>query len=114
MLKFLDIVLTDLSKYYTRQQKIQPPFETQYFFLDLLQNFVTYISYSLYEDVLIVFEKLLALCSEVLTEKVIKSCLVALVDKYTMKSKALKTTVQNFMKFLLDTSSKVTQGRIPI
>jgi hypothetical protein len=86
---------------------VQPPLEAQYFFLELLQNFVGYIPYSLYEDVLSVFEKILALCSEVLTEKVIKSCLVALVDKYTMKSKALKTTVQNFMKFLLDSSSKV-------
>jgi hypothetical protein len=107
MLKFLDIVLTDLQKCYSRQQKVQPPFEAQYFFLELLQNFVSYISYCLYEDVLNVFEKLLTLCSDVLTEKVIKSCLVALVDKYTMKSKALKTTIQNFMKFLLETSSKV-------
>ena len=107
MLKFLDIVLTDLQKCYSRQQKVQPPFEAQYFFLELLQNFVSYISYCLYEDVLNVFEKLLTLCSDVLTEKVIKSCLVALVDKYRMKSKALKTTVQNFMKFLLATSSKV-------
>jgi hypothetical protein len=93
---------------------VQPPFEIQYFFLELFQNFASYISYSLYEDVLSVFEKLLALCSDVLTEKVIKSCLVALIDKYTMKSKALKATVQNFMKFLLDTNSKVAQNRLPL
>jgi len=57
--------------------------------------------------VLTVFEKLLALCSDVLTEKVIRSCLVALVDKYTMKTKALKTTMQNFTKFLLENNAKI-------
>ena len=41
-----------------------------------------------------------------MTEKVIRACVVALVDKYTMKTKNLKSVTTNFMKFLLETNSK--------
>ena len=49
---------------------------------------------------------MIQLCSDVLTEKVIRASVVALVDKYTMKTKNLKTVTSNFMKFLLETNSK--------
>ena len=78
--------------------------DIQVFFLDLLQNFAPYISYSLYEEVLFVFEKLLALCSESINEKVLCSCIVGLVDKYSMKSKQFKNTITTFMKFVLNTN----------
>jgi hypothetical protein len=66
---------------------------------------VSYLSYSLYEEVLFVFEKLIALCSDVVSEKVLCACIVGLIDKYTMKSKQLKNTVATFMKFLLNMNS---------
>jgi len=59
----------------------------QYFFLDLLSNFVNCLSYSLYEEVFLVFDKLLSLCADNITDIVLKKCIVALVDKYTIKSK---------------------------
>jgi len=39
--------------------------------LELLQNFVVYVPYSLYEEVLFVFEKLIALCCDVINDKVL-------------------------------------------
>ena len=106
MLKFLDIVLTDFSKIFLKSSKLQVPFEIQYFMIELLENFVCYISYSLYEEVLGIFESMIQLCPDVLTEKVIRACVVALIDKYTMKTKNLKTVTTNYMKFLLENNSK--------
>lgn len=87
MLKFLDLVLNDMLRHYQKNSRPSPPLDIQYFFLEMLQNFVTYISYSLYEEVLFVFEKLIALCSDVISEKVLSACIIGLIDKYTMKSK---------------------------
>lgn len=53
----------------------------------MLNNFVSYISYCLYDNAFSVFDKLLSMCSDVINEKVVTKCIVALVDKYTMKSK---------------------------
>ena len=61
--------------------------ELQMFFLEFLENFVKSISYSLYEEVFVVFDRLLQLTGDMLSEKVLKQCIVALVDKYTLKSK---------------------------
>lgn len=69
MMKFLDLVLSDMLRAYTKNQKTQPPLDIQYFFSDFLGYFVSYIPYSLYEESLYVFEKLLALSSDVITEK---------------------------------------------
>ena len=68
----------------------------------MLYNFVPYISYSLYEEVFSVFDKLLLMCNDVINEKVVHRCIVSLVDKYTMKSKAHKNSVSAFMKSLLE------------
>lgn len=68
----------------------------------MLSNLATYLSYSLYEEVFLVFDKLLSLCADLITEHALKKCIVALVDKYTMKSKNHKATLTNFMKCLLD------------
>ena len=76
------------------------------FFADLLSNFVNYMSYSLYEEVFSVFDKLLQLTNEVMTEKILKKCIVALVDKYTLKYKAHKSSLSVFMKSLLDIKIK--------
>ncbi len=98
MLKFLDLVLRDLKQ----GNYCQTNPDLQYFFLDILNNFVSYISYCLYEEVFSVFDKLLALCSDVVNEKVLTKCIVALVDKYTIKSKAHKNSMQIFMKGLME------------
>ena len=37
-----------------------------------------------------------------INERVIKKCIVALVDKYTLKSKSHKASLTNFMKSLMD------------
>ena len=59
----------------------------------MLSNFVQYLSYCLYEEVFSVFDKLLVMCADVINEKVLIRCVVALVDKYTMKSKAHKNSL---------------------
>lgn len=68
----------------------------------MLSNFVGYISYCLHEEVFLVFDKLLGMCSDVINEKVLTKCIAALVDKYTMKSKAHKNSLSVFMKGLLE------------
>ena len=103
MLKFLDIVLQDIidGKYCEGGY----PTNLQYFFLDQLTSIVGYISYSLYEEIFPVFDKLLQLCGDVVTEDTLRRCIVALVDKYTMKCKGHKHTVSQFMKSLLDSNT---------
>lgn len=98
MLKFLDIVLRDIKNggFCTRNSDLQ------YFFLDMLNNFAQYFPYSLYEEMFSVFDKLLTMCADVLNEKVVQKCIVALLDKYTMKSKAHKNSIAIFMKGLLE------------
>jgi hypothetical protein len=77
----------------------------------MMSNFVTYLSYSLYEEVFFVFDKLISLCSDLISDHVLKKCIVSLVDKYTMKSKQHKQTLTSFMKCLLDVNvSKKTQS----
>jgi hypothetical protein len=68
----------------------------------MLNNFVSYISYCLYEEVFSVFDKLLSMCNDVINEQVLTKCIVALVDKYTMKSKAHKSSLGLFMKSLIE------------
>ena len=76
------------------------------FFSDLLTNFVTYMSYSLYEEVFLVFDKLLIMTNDVLSAKLLKKCITCLVDKYTLKNKSHKNSLQSFMKSLLDIKLK--------
>lgn len=80
--------------------------DLQFFFAEMLQNFVPYLSYSMYEESIYIFEILLQLCADVITEKVICACIIGLVDKYTMKSKQLKSTAQNFIKFMLQSVTR--------
>ena len=68
----------------------------------MMSNFVPYISYCLYEEVFSVFDKLLQMCYDVINEKVLHKCIIALVDKYTIKSKAQKNSLNIFMKSLLE------------
>jgi hypothetical protein len=103
MLKYLEMVLGDMQRHYSvKGQRPTPPQDIQYFFLEMMSNFVTYLSYSLYEEVFFVFDKLISLCSDLISDHVLKKCIVSLVDKYTMKSKHHKQTLTSFMKCLLD------------
>jgi hypothetical protein len=103
MLKYLEMVLGDMQRHYSvKGQRPTPPQDIQYFFLEMMSNFVTYLSYSLYEEVFFVFDKLISLCSDLISDHVLKKCIVSLVDKYTMKSKQHKQTLTSFMKCLLD------------
>jgi hypothetical protein len=98
MLKFLEIVLRDIKAGgYCQMQS-----DLQYFFLELLRNFVGYISYCLYDEVFSVFDKLFAMCADVINERVLTKCIAALVDKYTMKSKPHKASLAQFMKVLME------------
>ena len=74
----------------------------QSFFLEMLENFVISLAYSLYEEAFSVFDKLLYLAGEAINEQAIKKCIVALVDKYTLKSKSHKASMTAFMKMLMD------------
>ena len=51
------------------------------------------ISYCLYEEIFPVFDKLLSLSQDVMTERILKKCIMALIDKYTMKNKAHKQSI---------------------
>ena len=118
MLKFMDIVLSDIQILFHERRQKQPAQQAtvmsnlteteqqfqdmQVFFLELLGNYVQFMSYILYEEVFTVFDKLLYLTNETLTEAVLKKCIVALVDKYTVKSKSHKNSINNFMKSLMD------------
>jgi hypothetical protein len=55
------------------------------------------MSYSLYEEVFLVFDKLLVLTNDVISEKLLKKCIVALVDKYTLKNKSHKNSLSSFI-----------------
>lgn len=89
------------------------PLKLQGFFLELLENFVTSLSYSLYEEAFSVFDKLLYLTGDAITEVTIKKCIVALVDKYTLKSKSHKASMATFMKSLMDVKVKRTNHQSP-
>ena len=76
----------------------------------MLGNLVNYISYCLYEEVFSVFDKLISMCTDVINEKVLTKCITALVDKYTMKSKAHKNTISQFMKGLMEVKVRNRAG----
>jgi hypothetical protein len=67
MLKFLDIVLRDIK---TGNYCLSNP-DLQYFFLDMLNNLVGYVSYCLYEEIFSVFDKLLAMSTDVMNDQVL-------------------------------------------
>jgi hypothetical protein len=100
MLKFLDLVLSDILKLFQK-----PPQSMQALFLDLFDNFVPCIAYSMSEEVAFIFDKLLILCGDQISEKTLCSCIISLVDKFSVKSKQLKSTAHSFMKFVLNTSN---------
>lgn len=84
------------------------------FFADLLSNYCNYMSYSLYEEVFSVFDKLLLLTGDVISEKILKKCILALIDKYTLKSKAHKASLTSFMKSLFDVKIKKSEKRVEL
>jgi hypothetical protein len=106
MLKVLDMVLRDIKAGGFCQMQS----DLQYFFLEMLNNYVNYISYCLYEEVFSVFDKLLSMCADVINEKVLSKCILALVDKYTMKSKSHKNSLSFFMKLLLEVKVRNHRG----
>ena len=63
----------------------------------MLDNFVGYVSYCLHEEVFSVFDKLFALCADTVSEKVLTKCIIALVDKYTIKNRAHKNSLTIFI-----------------
>ena len=89
---------------------IADPLKLQDFFLELMENFVTSLAYSLYEEAFSVFDKLLYLAGESVSENAIKKCIVALVDKYTLKSKSHKASMTTFMKTLMDVKVRRNQS----
>lgn len=50
------------------------------------------------------------MCSDVINENVLTKCIVALVDKYTMKSKAHKGSLTLFMKSLMEVKMRNPVG----
>lgn len=68
----------------------------------MLDNFVVYVSYCLHEEVFSVFDKLFALCSEVMSERVLTKCITAMVDKYTLRNRGHKNSLAIFVKNLLE------------
>jgi hypothetical protein len=123
MLKFLEITLTDVTSYFrvgktisnangssprvAARYNLHVPEEMKIFFLGFFSNFVQHISYSLYEEVFPIFDKLLALTGDLVDEQILRKCIVSLVDKYTIKSKYHKASLTQFMKTLMDVQLKI-------
>ena len=118
MLRYLDIVLSDIylvvmdrkKRLENGSLKLTDDQEAKFnklqsFLVDLFTNFVGTLSYSPYDEVFAVFDKLMYLTSDVLSEPVLRKCIVTLVDKYTVKSKAHKNSMTAFMKMLMDSKS---------
>ena len=53
----------------------------------MLASFSGYMAFSLYEEIFPVFDKLLKLCQDVITESILRCCVAALVDKCTIRGK---------------------------
>mmetsp|Transcript_30592 Transcript_30592/g.30046 ORF Transcript_30592/g.30046 Transcript_30592/m.30046 type:complete len:223 (-) Transcript_30592:553-1221(-) len=109
MLKFLDMVLRDIKAGGYCQKNP----DLQYFFLEMLNHFAPYLSYSLYEEMFPVFDKLIQMSADILNDKVVQKCIVALVDKFTMKSKGQKNSMNAFMKILLEVKVTNKQNKHP-
>mmetsp|Transcript_1902 Transcript_1902/g.2665 ORF Transcript_1902/g.2665 Transcript_1902/m.2665 type:complete len:141 (+) Transcript_1902:3668-4090(+) len=101
MLKFLDITLADI-----RSGNFASNHDLQFFFLDMLNSLLNYMTYCLHEEIFPVFDKLLTLCSEVMTNAVLEKAIHGLIDKYTMKNKAHKQSIQLLVKQLMDIEKK--------
>ncbi len=65
MIKFLDIVLADFQIHHKTKQLSE---QTSTLICELLLHFVVYLPYSMFEESLAVFEKLLFLCQDSVTE----------------------------------------------
>lgn len=64
-----------------------------------------YISFGLFEEIFPVFDKLLYLSQNVISQKVLQKCIMALVDKYTMKNKLHKASIQALMKSMIESKT---------
>ena len=76
MLKFMDIVLTDLisGKYYQGNPEIQE------IFYDQLNSLTSHLSFCMHEEIFPVFDKLLQISSDLMDAYTLKKCIHALVD----------------------------------
>lgn len=79
----------------------------------MLNNFVPYLSYCLYDNAFAVFDKLLSMCADVINDKVVTKCITALVDKYTMKTKPQKNSLTMFMKCLMEVKVRNHHKKAP-
>lgn len=107
MLKFMDIVLTDLieGKYCQGNPEIQE------IFYDQLNCIVNHLSFNMHEEVFPVFDKLLQISSDLMDAYTLKKCIHALVEannnkQQVQKSKSHKQTIERFMKALLDANTQ--------
>lgn len=79
MLKFMDIVLLDIvnGKYCQGNPDLQE------IFLDQLNSIVSHMSFSLFEEIFPVFDKLLQICADIMDSESLKKCIMAIVDANT-------------------------------
>ena len=105
MLKFMDLVLKDLK------DLPQTP-DTHSFFLEMLEHFVPYMPNCLYEEVFSVFDKLLHLSGDALTEAIVKKTTLSMIDKYTAKGKHYKNSISLFLKKILEVKVRPRHDRM--
>ena len=92
-LKFLDMMLKEFK---------EVPEDACPIYMDLLNAFVQYISFAIYEDVFPIFDKLLTICSPILNEGIFLKCLSILIERYSFKNKAQKASLQGLTKTLIE------------
>jgi hypothetical protein len=70
--------------------------------VELLDGLLNYVSCCLHEEVFSVVDKLLAITRGALHERILVKLIEVMLDKYTMRTKAQKLSIQTFTKSLLD------------
>ena len=96
MLQFLSVVLQEFQ----RMKKLSKEFTK---FLDLfLLTIAKCIPHNLHEEIFLVCEYILEIMKESLKQEHIQSIIEALIDKYTMRSKAHKRLQNYFVNLVLE------------
>ncbi|CAI2383303.1 unnamed protein product [Moneuplotes crassus] len=107
MLKFINLIInpinSNLPSYYDRPSKMQSKLNA--FLLSFLVNFVRWVPHNLNEEAFKVLETLLVTLRFSLRYEHIEAVTLALLDKYTMRSKIHKEIMSFFISLLLEQDS---------
>ena len=102
MLQFLHIILSNVKNV---------DLDLKVFLVELTDRISSHIPNYPYDDIFIVFEMLLNLVFPNLSEKAFKNILLSITDKYTLRSKRQKQSLENFISKILSNSIEQIRGK---